>query len=131
MTLDSCGLPASWGFLLAPSLLPSPQALAPVSPPWRDAPSSCPSRAAVSLGSFCGLGLLFLSTIVRKPLPQKVSAGGLIYRRDTSIAPGKFHTIPTDKEPREQPGFPLSRWVALGQTLCLSEPFNHSLGNNT
>lgn len=110
-------------------------------PPFSAGPGSCkpflegfafflPKGAAVSFGSFCGLGLLFLSTIVRKPLPQKVSAGGLVYRRDTPTAPGEFHTPPTDKEPREQLGFPLSRWVALGQALHLSEPFNHSLVSN-
>lgn len=44
-------------------------------------PSLSPPAAAsvtvavpVSLGSFCGLGLLFLPPAVRKPLPQKVSA---------------------------------------------------------
>lgn len=48
---------------------------------FRFLPSS-PCRAADSFGSFCGLGLLFLSTVVRKPLPQKVSAGDLVYRGD-------------------------------------------------
>lgn len=49
---------------------------------------------AVSFGSFCGLGLLFLSTVVRKPLPQKVSAGGLVYRGDTRRAPSESHPHP-------------------------------------
>ena len=53
-----------------------------------------PSTASGPFGSFCGLGLLFLSTVVRKPLPQKVSAGGLVYRGTPRRAPGGSHTKP-------------------------------------
>lgn len=81
-------------------------------------------RAVVSFGSFCGLGLLFLSTVVRKPLPQKVSAGGLVYRGEAPQGLQVGHT------PNSQTGtatkgaiklsFPWSRWFALGQVLSLS-----------
>ena len=99
-------------FLALSSLLPlppSPQVLDLLSeghlqaePPEDSAFPSClpshPSRASGPFGSFCGLGLLFLSTVVRKPLPQKVSAGGLVYRGTPQRAPGGSHTKPTDME---------------------------------
>lgn len=82
-------------------------------------------RAVVSFGSFCGLGLLFLSTVVRKPLPQKVSAGGLVYRGEAPQGLQVGHT-PNSQTRDSNKGshqvvFPLEPLVRLGtsaEPLC-------------
>ncbi|EPQ15757.1 hypothetical protein D623_10010536 [Myotis brandtii] len=84
-------------------------------------------KAAASFGSFCGLGLLFLSTVVRKPLPQKASSGGLVCRGDAFRAPGESHPTPRDQEWSHQPGLPFQLLAASGQALHLSVPFHRDL----
>ena len=82
----------------------------------------CPSRAAGSFGSFCGLGLLFLSTVVRKPLPQKVSAGVFVYRGDAPEG-SRWVTHQThNMECSRQPGHPLELLVTSAQVLNFSVP---------
>lgn len=126
VTLASCCLPVSWGSLL-PSLL-SRSCSRKAAPEGHSFPPA--HKAAVSFGSFCGLGLLFLSTVVRKPLPQKASAGGLVYR---AMPPGlrvSHPPPPRDKEWSHQPGLPFQLLAALGQALHLSVPFHQDLVRN-
>lgn len=119
IALGSCCLLVSWGSLLSSLLFRSCKA----TPERHTSPPA--HKAAVSLGSFCGLGLLFLSTAVRKPLPQKVSSGGLVYRGDALRAPGESQPTPRYKEWRHQPGLPFQLLGALRQALHLSMTRHH------